>query len=84
MPEFAPKFQLFLSGYAQIQNIHIQNEYMTVIDNDNTVSIIKTNFSHPDRDVAEESKAAERQTSGAKVMDGNMDELHDTPKLTVN
>lgn len=35
---------------------------MTVIDNDNTVSIIKTNFAHPDnRDVAEESKAAERQ-----------------------
>ena len=84
VPEFAPKYQLILSGYAQVQNIHIQNEYMTVIDNDNTVTVIKSDFTFPDRDVAEESKAAERQVSASlKKDDGPMNE-RDVPRLSVN
>ena len=53
---------------------------MTIIDNDNTVSMIKMDFKHPDRNVAEESKAADRQASGTTVMD----EVREAPKLSVH
>lgn len=47
IPEFKPKYELYLTGYAQIQCLLIHNELIVALDNDNTVSMIKTSFSHP-------------------------------------
>ena len=47
IPEFKPKYELFLSGYAQIQNIIINKDYLIAMDNDNTVSIFKCTIEKP-------------------------------------
>jgi hypothetical protein len=47
IPEFKPKFELYLSGYAQVQNLILQNDIIVALDNDSTVTIMRTNFSYP-------------------------------------
>ena len=47
IPEFKPKYELFLTGYAQIQSILLHNELLVALDNDNTVSVIRTSFTYP-------------------------------------
>jgi len=47
IPEIKPKYELFLSGYAQIQNLILSNEYLVALDNDNTVSVLKCTIVKP-------------------------------------
>lgn len=47
IPEFKPKYELYLTGYAQIQSLLLQNDLLVALDNDNTVSVIRTSFSYP-------------------------------------
>jgi hypothetical protein len=47
IPEFKPKFELFLSGYAQVQNIVINGDYLITLDNDSTTSIFKCEIDKP-------------------------------------
>ena len=47
IPEFKPKYELYLTGYAQIQSILLQNDFLVALDNDNTVSVIRTSFVYP-------------------------------------
>jgi hypothetical protein len=47
IPEFKPKYELYLTGYAQIQSLLLQNDLLVALDNDNTVSMIRTSFSYP-------------------------------------
>lgn len=47
IPEFKPKFELFLSGYAQVQNIVINGDYLITLDNDSTASIFKCEIDRP-------------------------------------
>lgn len=47
--EIKPNFELYLSGYAQIQTIWLCKEFLICMDNDNTVSLLKCSFSQPDR-----------------------------------
>jgi hypothetical protein len=41
IPEFKPKYELYLAGYAQLQNLILCNEYLIALDNDSNVSILK-------------------------------------------
>ena len=47
IPEFKPKYELFLSGYAQVQNIVINGDYLITLDNDSTTSIFKCEIDKP-------------------------------------
>ena len=41
IPELKPKYELYLAGYAQLQNLIMCNEYLIALDNDSNVSILK-------------------------------------------
>ena len=47
IPEFKPKYELYLSAYANIQSLQLCNEYLIALDNDNTCSILKSRIIKP-------------------------------------
>lgn len=47
IPEFKPKYELFLSAYANIQSLILCNEYLVALDNDSTVSILRCKIHRP-------------------------------------
>jgi hypothetical protein len=52
IPEFKPKFELYLSGYAQVQKLILQNYIIGALDKDITVTIMRTSFSYPMQELA--------------------------------
>lgn len=50
IPVIKPKYELFLSGYAQIQNICAFNDYLVCMDNDHVISVLKAKFENSNVD----------------------------------